>query len=119
MQTEPQPLQPLSAGELALRFKIEWVGSNPWAGIEPTKLYMDTKAVVRGLEVIQVISQENSIVKFTNFKKTKFSKNGQNCFVGKIHRSELISLNWFTSFLPISGPAECAVPIMVDSETNP
>lgn len=80
---------------------------------------MDTKPVVRGLEVVQVISQENSIVTFTNFKKTKFPKNGKNAYIGKIHRSELISLTWFTTLLPISDPAECAVPIMVDSETNP
>lgn len=119
MTTEPQPLQPFQPEELALRFKIEWVGSNPWAGIEPTKLYMDTKPVVRGLEVVQVVKQENSIVTFTNFKKTKFPKNLQKTYVSKIHRSELISLNWLTNLLPISGPAECAVPIMVDSETNP
>ena len=80
---------------------------------------MDTKPVVRGMEVVQIISQENSTVTFTNFKKAKFPKNGQKAYTGKIHRSELISLNWFTSLLPISGPAECAVPMMVDSETNP
>jgi len=114
MQNEPQ--KKFEPEDLAIRFRIEWVGCNPWAGIEPTRFYQDTRPVVRGLEVVKILSQEGVVVTWTNLRKKR--ANGPNeLFVHRSNRAELIALDWFLDF---AGAADkCAVPITAEPETVP
>lgn len=113
---ESEPLAPFQTGDLALRFRIEYIGFRRWHDL-PQSRYCDTRPAVRGLEVVKVLSQEGETVTWTNCKKRRASGPDSDLFVSRSNRRELIALKFLESILPGSLDS-CAVPITADSETS-
>lgn len=114
MIPDAEPLTPLQPGDLALRFRIAWEAVREFP---QSRNYANCRPVVRGLEVVKILSQDGVTVTWTNGKKTR--ANGENSlFVHRSNRSELIALDWLSS--QFAGPAAtCAVPITAEPETVP
>ena len=102
MKPAPEPLKTFQPGDLALRFRIDWIQ------LFPGRHYQDTKPVVRGLEVVEIISQEGERVFWTNNRKSAFLPGER--FQSSSDRRELIALDFLEN--QFAGEANrCAVPI--------
>lgn len=102
MKPESEPLETLKPGDLALRFRIDWIQ------LFPGRHYQDTRPVVRGLEVVEIVAQQGERVFWTNHKKSAFLPGER--FQSSCNRRELIALKWLEE--NFAGDADLrAVPI--------
>lgn len=103
-------LSPLAPGDLALRFRISYLGAN------------HQRPIVTGVQVCEVLRVDGDFVTWTNHLPAR-AGDFQNKFSHVAHRCELIALRWLETLpgLPSEksrGPHNCVAGVAGQGEAD-